>query len=390
MENKQSRSLLVLLGAAHSINHSLFMVAPPLLVIIMDSLQVSKFALGIVGMAASFIYGAGSIVGGPVGDRVGEVKTIIVCLTFAGLSTFLMFLAFDILVYALSLISMAVWASLYHPAANSLISKIFHENRGEAMGFHGVGGTLGVMLTPVAAWFISNFFGWRLAFAFFGFLSVILALTILKTGKSEAAANNAGSRAIRFSEIFTVPGLGRILIFNVFVGLFMKGTEYFFPLYLKEIKHIEPMWASVAYTLVLAFGVPGQWIGGKTSDLFGSGKVLIATSAGVVLGLLSLQFTPFPLLSVLLFLILYGISFYGHQPPLNSLTGAVSPEEMRGTVYGVYFFTSFGIGSVSQSLSGLLADSFGLEATFQMLTIFALVAFFLSFTLPREKRVETA
>jgi MFS family permease len=117
--------------------------------------------------------------------------------------------------------------------------------------------------------------------------------------------------------------------------------------------------------------------------MFGSRKVLIATSAGVLFGLLSLQFLPFHFLAITMFLILYGISFYGHQPALNSLTGAVSPERMRGTAYGVFFFTSFGIGSISQSLAGFLADTYGLGAAFQLLTIFALVALALSFFLPK-------
>jgi predicted MFS family arabinose efflux permease len=381
-EQKSKRSkLLALLGAAHSLNHSLFVIAPPLLTIIMDDLQVSKFVIGMVGTASSFIYGAGSLIGGPIGDRIGEVKTITLCLVFAGLSSFLMLLADNIIVYALSLILIAIWASLYHPAANSLVSKVFHENTGEAMGIHGMGGTLGVMLTPTVAWFIGKFFGWEFAFIFFGVLSIMLALILRDSVKD--SFNNQHFRKVEFFKILMIPQLWRILIFNISIGLFMKGIEYFFPLYLKENKQMDPMWASVVYTLVLAFGVPGQWIGGKTSDMFGSRKVLIATSAGVLFGLLSLQFLPFHFLAITMFLILYGISFYGHQPALNSLTGAVSPERMRGTAYGVFFFTSFGIGSISQSLAGFLADTYGLGAAFQLLTIFALVALALSFFLPK-------
>jgi len=380
-ESRQSR-VLALLGAAHSLNHSLFMIAPPLLTIIMSDLQVSKFIIGTVGMISSFIYGAGSLVGGPIGDKIGEIKTVTFCLAFAGLSTVVMLLANNILVYAVSLILMAAWASLYHPAANSLVSKVFRKNTGEAMGLHGVGGTLGVMLTPTIAWFIGNRLGWQSAFAFFGFLSILLAIMLAKILKIRFSNNH--SQEVEFLKIFRIPQLWRILIFNVLIGLFMKGIEFFLPLYLKEAKNMSPMWASIAYTLVLAFGVPGQWIGGKTSDLFGSKRVLIATSAGVVLGLLFLQFLPLQFLAVPLFLFLYGISFYGHQPALNSLTGAVSPEKMRGTTYGVFFFTSFGIGSVSQSLAGYLADNYGLEAAFQSLTIFALIALFLSFFLPEK------
>lgn len=52
----------------------------------------------------------------------------------------------------------------------------------------------------------------------------------------------------------------------------MKGVELFFPTYLKENRGADPMWASVAYTPLLAFGVLGQWIGGKMGSTTGTKK----------------------------------------------------------------------------------------------------------------------
>jgi MFS family permease len=54
-------------------------------------------------------------------------------------------------VYLVTLALMATWASLYHPLSNAFISKAFKVKAPEAMGIHGVGGTLGVVLTPVTA-----------------------------------------------------------------------------------------------------------------------------------------------------------------------------------------------------------------------------------------------
>ncbi len=129
-----------------------------------------------------------------------------------------------------------------------------------------------------------------------------------------------------------------LLIFNVAIGLFMKGVELFFPTYLKENRLIDPMWASIAYTMVLAAGVPGQWVGGKAADLVGSKKVLIATSAGVVCSLLALTLVPIYMVGIVIFIVVYGLSFYAHQPALNALTGFLSPQNQRGAVYGVFFF----------------------------------------------------
>ncbi|MDH7564506.1 MAG: MFS transporter [Candidatus Bathyarchaeota archaeon] len=439
MEAQQKRNgRLALLGAAHSFNHSLFVIAPPLLSLIMADLGVAKSEIGLVSMIASFIYGAGSLVGGPLGDKIGETKTIVICLSISGLSTYVMLAAWatrTIYIYALGLILMAVWASLYHPTANSFIYKAFRGRVAEAMGLHGVGGTLGVVLTPTVAWFIGASYGWPWAFVAFGTLSFLLALffadkymrvrlgsfilclvsfaffcfellqyrlftavilswvlslcfiILLRSFRGERQVFREDKR-VNGGSIFDalkIRELWVLLLFNVAIGLFMKGIELFFPTYLKENRGIDPMWASVAYTLVLATGVPAQWIGGKAADLVGSKKVLIATSLGVCVSLLALLLTPLYIVGIGIFIFIYGLSFYAHQPALNALTGFLSPQNQRGAVYGIFFFTSFGIGSLSQSIAGFIGDIYGLDMSFYILTVFAFIALLLSLKLP-EKR----
>lgn len=384
-QTSKNRLSIILLGAAHSFNHSLFVIAPPLLTLIMASLGVSKSEIGLVSMIASFIYGVGSLVGGPLGDKIGEARAITICLAFSGFSTFIMLIAgavSSIFIYALALILMAAWASLYHPTANSLISKTFTSKVAESMGWHGVGGTLGVVLTPTVAWYIGATFGWTWSFVVFGVLCIVLALLFLRVFRKTYGGNINGGTIL---DALKIRELWLLLIFNVTIGLFMKGVELFFPTYLNENRMIDPASASVAYTLVLAAGVPAQWIGGKAADKFGSKKVLIATSTGVCVSLLSLLFFPIYIVGIALFISLYGLSFYAHQPALNSLTGYLSPKNQRGAVYGIFFFTSFGIGSISQSIAGYVGDVYGLDMAFYILAIFAFAALLLSFKLP-EKR----
>ncbi|MGQ9565755.1 MAG: MFS transporter [Candidatus Bathyarchaeales archaeon] len=373
------------MGAAHSLNHSLFVIAPPLLGLIMSDLSIKKSVIGAVATIASLIYGVGALVGGPLGDKIGETRIITLSLFLSGLSTFIMIAAGftrSIYIYALALVLMATWASLYHPTANSLISKVFKGRTAESMGLHGAGGTLGVVLTPTVAWFIGAAFGWAWAFVAFGVLCIWLALLFIKGfGKTENKNDNVGT----IFDALKIRDLWILLIFNVAIGLFMKGVELFFPTYLKENRLIDPMWASVAYTMVLAAGVPGQWIGGKAADKIGSKKVLIATSTGVVLSLISLLFVPVYTVGIIIFIALYGLSFYAHQPALNSLTGFLSPQNQRGAVFGIFFFTSFGIGSLSQLAAGAIADTYGLDVAFYVLTMFALAALVLAFRLPERK-----
>jgi len=387
--SKHSSSRLALLGAAHSLNHSLIIIASPILTLIMNDLGVSLLEIGTASTIASLIYGIGALAGGPLGDKIGETKTITLFLVLSGASTFLMLIAGgtkNIYIYALALALIAAWASLYHPTANSLISKTFKGKVAESMGLHGVGGTLGLALTPVAAWFIASNFGWQYAFVTFGLLCILLALAFARNHTARTTNSDGGSilAAFKIRELWT------LLVFNVMIGFFMKSIELYFPTYLKENRGISTMWASIAATLVLAVGIPGQWIGGKAADRIGSKRVLITTMTAICLGLLALLLIPIQILGIAIFIILYGLAFYAHQPALNSLTGFLSPENQRGAVFGIFFFTSLGIGSLSQFMAGYMAEQYGFDAAFALITAFALAALALSVTIPNKKEAKTS
>ncbi len=388
----KGRGLLALLGAAHSLNHSLFLIAPPLLLIIMQNLDTSKLVLGTIGTITSLIYGVGALVGGPLGDRITETKIIALALALAGASTFVLLIASNVLIYSLAMFLMAAWASLYHPTANALISKAFHGNMGEAMGIHGVGGTVGVMFTPIVAFAIGVAIDWRISFIVFGIFSILIGI-IISRNRTQTTRRQS---TLGILKVFKIKGLLTILIFNIFIGLYMKGIELFLPAYL-TLKPFQPLgegtaefWAATSATLVLASGVLGQWLGGRSADRVGSKKVLMIVSGGIVAALLFLLFTPaaFAFLGVGAFIILYGLSFYGHQPALNSLTGIMTPPERRGAVYGVFFFTSFGLGSLSQAVTGYLMDSYPLnpEYSFYFLTVVAVIALVLSAFVPDRRQ----
>ena len=104
---------------------------------------------------------------------------------------------------------------------------------------------------------------------------------------------------------------------------------------------------------------------------------------GMVAGILLLLLTPFPVLGAALFVVVFGIAFYGHQPAGTSLLGKVSPREMMGTAYGLMFFFAFGLGSVSTTIVGYIADAFDLERAFWVMAFFAFIALIVAFIIPR-------
>lgn len=384
MENIRNR-LLFLLGAAHSLNHSIFLVIPLYLTQIANELTTTIETIGFVVAVSGFIYGLGSLFGGTLSDKIGGIKTLMLGMIFAGVSTFVFLIAHDITAFTVSLVLMGAGASLYHPTANIVIAEAFEGKMAEAMGLHGTGGNFGYMFAPIIIVAIGNVLGWRYPIIFFGIVTIMLSLVIMKmfswVDKKDRKENESTSG---FLDPFMTRGLGILLLYNFFVGMYFKGIDFIFPNFLEQSRGYTSVLQATAVFILLGFGVFGQWFSGKASNRVGSKRVLVATSVGITSSLVLLLAVPHPLISVALFVLIYGIAFYGHQPALNSLTGLITPNSKRGMVYGIFFFLSFGLGSISAGIAGYFAENYSVETAILVLLLFSVVALFLSFFAPKQ------
>jgi MFS family permease len=382
---RRDTGTLILLGAAHSLNHSLFLVLPPLLGEISRDLGASFQSIGFIATVSFLLYGLGALVGGPLSDRFGEVKVISLSIALAGASTAVFLLPKSLGVFSAGMYLIAAWASFYHPTANTLISKRFVENTGGAMGVHGAAGSLGQILTPVVAYVLGIYLDWRFAFAFVGLLSVAVGLLLLRIPSPDGPPQ-AEKASLR--DLLAVPNIWIIIVFNVFIGLYQRGVELFFPAFLTASRGFSGEMAAVANSAVLLFAVVGQLVGGWATDRWSAVRVLTVASMGMVVGILLLLLTPFPVLGAALFVVVFGVAFYGHQPAGTSLLGKVSPREMMGTAYGLMFFFAFGLGSVSTTIVGYVADAFDLERAFWVMALFATMALVVALIIPRVVRLQ--
>ena len=352
---------LMLLGAAHSLNHSLFLVLPPLLGYIVADLGTTYSAMGVVATITFLTYGAGALIGGPLSDRLGSLTVARVSIGLGGLMSLVFLFANDVVVFGAGMFLMALWASFYHPTANGLIAKVFTEKTGNAMGVHNAAGNFGQVFTPTVAFLLGVTFNWRLSFIFFGALSVVTAWTLDRIQVKEEIVPATKQS---YMEFIRTPGLWLILLYNVIVGFLFRSVDLFFPSFLSLERNYTGGIAAVANSMILFFGVLGQLLGGRGSDKLGQTRTLLAATAGMVVSLFLLMVLPTSTVGVVLFIILYGVSMFGHQPTVTSLVSKLSPRNLMGLAYGVMFFSAFGVGSLSTTVTGYLADTYNLTVAF--------------------------
>ena len=69
-------------------------------------------------------------------------------------------------------------------------------------------------------------------------------------------------------------------------------------------------------------------------------------------------------LFVVLSALAYAFFYFSIQPTGVHLLARYTSLRFRGTGYGIYFFLGFGFGSFGSTLSGYIADQWGLEWIF--------------------------
>jgi MFS family permease len=351
---------LIVLGIAHSLNHSLFLVLPPLLGNIADDLGANLTTIGLISTITFLTFGTGALIGGPLSDRLGSVKVARISIGLGGLMSLIFLVANNVYVFGAGMFLMALWASFYHPTANGLIAKAFPENTGGAMGIHNAAGNFGQMFTPMVAFLLGITFSWRASFVFFGLLSVGTAILM---DRIEVDEGELKKTTTTYFEFVKTPGLWIILLYNVIVGFLFRSVDLFFPSFLSTDLQYTGGIAAFANSMILFFGVLGQLLGGRGSDRVGPTKVLLVATAGMVTSFALLIFLPANI-AVPWCVVVYGISMFGHQPTVTNLVSQLSPRNMMGLAYGVMFFSAFGIGSLSTTVIGWVADTYSLTMAF--------------------------
>ncbi|MFH0848502.1 MAG: MFS transporter [archaeon] len=363
------KSTIVTLGAAHALDHSFLAALPPILLLIIQDLGVTLQTMSLIATVAYLLFGAGALIGGPLADKIGEARVLFISLILAGAASFIPFLDSGLQGLTVGLVLMSAATSFYHPTANSLISKAYEKQIGQAMAIHGVGGSIGQVFIPSISVVLAMALGWRFSFAFFGALSILVAVPLLKVRSERARKSPTVSSRLAS---FRSRELWIVLCYNAFTGLYFRGTELFVPTFLVTDRGFTIQSAALGVSLLMAFGVAGQVLGGAATDRMGGRKALILESVGVTLAFLF--FLMGGMYGAIAFLALYGLSLYATQPTTNALTADASPGDVRGLVYGISFFLSFGLGSVSSAMAGYIAAGPGLSWSFVALMLMSILA----------------
>jgi len=408
--NTNSREIVAFTGTSHALVHTYELSIPILVVIWLLEFSVSTASLGLVVTVGYALFGIGALPGGVLVDRYSSRALIIACLGGMGLSFLLLSFATGIVMIAVALSIWGIAASVYHPAALSLISTGV-DNRGTGFAYHGMAGNIGIALGPLATALLLLVFEWQTVTRLLVVPAVAAVGYAVTTEFDEmaAASTDGGQPDSRSMSLRKFVADSRMLFTAGFVlamaivmmnGLFYRGVLTFLPDILGDF--VPPITefvqlfeegsplaeefdtSSYLYVGLLMIGIGGQYAGGKLSD-----RVSPTAGLAVVFGMLvviAIGFVPAAkagLVTLLLASALLGFFLFALQPLYQATIAEYSPPDDRGLSYGYTYLVSFGVGATGAAISGYLLSVVDVTGTFLVLAVFPALGMIFSLVLSR-------
>ena len=409
------RRIVSFTATSHGLVHTYELSIPILLTVWIAEFSTTAAMLGLLVTVGYGLFGAGALPGGILVDRFGSKPVIIACLLGMAGSFLLASLAPNLLTLGVAIAVWGVTASVYHPAGLALLSKAV-ERRGIALGYHGIGGNIGIALGPLATVLLLIPFGWRVVAAILTVPAVVVALygitvdveSALASARERASAADGGAprggdaaeetggvdadgstkgeislaNVVGDTRTLLTVGFAFVLVFVTFSGLYYRTFLTFLPDLLSEslaglvdVQLVDPDSpyadefdpARYLYVAVLMVGVLGQFLGGRIADRIPAERGLVYVMTA--LAVLAVLFVPAGATTAtfLAVSLLLGVALFTIQPLSQATVAAYSAPEARGLSFGYTYLAIFGVGALGAGLAGTILTVAGSRELFFVL-----------------------
>jgi MFS family permease len=381
--------LIPLLVLAHLAHHLVTALTVPLLPFIRDEFNLDYTRAGLVISAFGLVYGACQLPGGWFADRIGPRVLLTIGIGGSALTGLMAGLSHNYIMLLISLILMGLLGGGYHPAATSMISSVVEpKRRGQALGYHMIGGGASYFLAPLVAAGIAAAWGWRGTFITLAIPTIAFGILLhVLLGRRMPVKKAAPKVTVGAAETPSVPGRLRRLIALVILSTFNQAVILavvsFIPLFLVDQLGANKEMAAASISLVYFMGLWAGPVGGFLADRWGKVKLLLALCfiSGAIIYLLTLAPSG---LGIGALLALLGIAIYFNTTAAQTYIVDQVSERFRATALGIYFFGNMEGSGILTPILGYLIDKFGFDLSFtftgiSLIAVLIIYAVFLQF-----------
>jgi MFS family permease len=352
---------------------------PPLFATFRGTYGVSNTVLGTAFTGMMLVYAAMQFPSGAVADRLGAVRVIVGgAVTAAGAALLLAVeVPFPVLVGGMILVGAGT--GVHKTVAIGLMSAVYPDRTGRALGVMDTFGAFGGVVAPAAVVAVSGGPGWHAVFLGGGVAGLVLAglfgRRVPGRTSGTAAAGSADAERVPLREYAGLFADRRFAAFVAVTLLFSfayNGAVAFLPLYLVDRAGLSEALAGTLYSALFLVSVV-QALTGDLSDRVGALPVIagaLGLGAAGLAGVVALTGAPLPLAPALAFggaVVAFGLGSHGFRPVRDAYLITVLPEESAGGALGIVRTMLMGAGAVAPAVVGAVSDVLGFRPAFGLL-----------------------
>lgn len=366
------------LNLGHAYDHLFMLIFPNAVIAMTADLGASYGELLSLAVCGFLAFGAGALPSGWLGDRWSRRGMMIAFFIGIGAASIATGFAGGPISIALGLLSIGIFASIYHPVGIAMVAENA-TNLGREIGVNGVYGNLGIAVAGISTGFLVDGFGWRAAFIIPGIIAVATGVVyaLLPAPASSGAPKKQSSRPAGVSESDQIRVFALMVVVTIFSGVIFNATSIGMPkIFDERLGSLAPNASSLGSWIFVVFTLAAvaQIVVGRMLDRYPVKQVFLFVA-----------FCQIPMLmlatsAVGLNMLFAGIGImllvFGQIPISDTIVARFTTDAWRSRVYAVKYLLALGVSATAVPLvAGLHEWSGGFQAVFVTLAAMAVIVF---------------
>jgi MFS family permease len=378
-------------NAAHFIDHYSMLIFAAAVIVMGPALGMAYSELLPYATPGFVAFGAGSLLTGWLGDRWSRRHMMVIFFVGIGASMIAVGLVNTKLELGAALLSIGLFASIYHPVGTAMIVS-YADRLGREMGINGVWGNLGVASSALVTGVIGQYLGWRWAFIVPGVATILLGLAFMwavahedRSGAKQAAAQARVARHDMWRVILA------LLIVVIAISTTFNAVTVALPkLFAERLSGLtqSPALLGLIAAGVYVFGAMTQYTIGKLLDRHSLKAVSLPLSFVLAPFLyLAAELSNLPLIIAAIGIVMGA---FGQVTVNDAMVGKYTSEEWRSRAYAVRYFVGFTAAGASVGLVAWLYQQGGFATMLHAFAGLCLLVIAAAIILPAEVKVPAA
>ncbi len=347
---------------------------PPLLPEIRADLGLSLSGAGVALTVLQGVYAVFQYPSGRLSDAWSRATLLAPSFVVLGAGCLLLGGAAGLATLLAGMAVFGVGKGLYAIPSRALLSDLFVERRGRALGVFSAGTDLGGVLASGVAVAAIAVASWRAVFAPVAVLLFGLLVPFVAWNREPYVVRRAGLPVVAtLRRLLATPRQRRTLVAFVCFYFMVNGVLNFLPEYLRVTKGFSPALAGGAFALLFAFGLAVKPVSGALSDRVRRRTVAVVgmlLAAAALGGLVVADSGAAVAAAVVAFAFGYKAQF----PVIDAILLDAAPDADAGADLGAARTLFLGIGSLGPAFVGAVADRLDFTAAFAALAGLLVVA----------------